>query len=223
MTGADAVRRVRRAMGLGSLLPLGGPGDGAWLSEQAAAPVLRRAAATVPGAALRRIRLTLADPGTAAEPAVPPPPSALPPGPLRLEAEVAVWEWEPLPALAAELRAELLAVASDRLGLEIAEVDLLVSELLDTAPRGRDGTDAHRVRAVDATDAAGEAAAATEGVAHLTATLGVAVHHEPDHVRVELATAVGHRPLDVARAVRATVSLALDDGRAVAVLITSVP
>ncbi|MFF3321619.1 hypothetical protein [Streptomyces sp. NPDC002889] len=224
MTGADAVWRVRRAMGMGRLVPLGGPADGAWLTEQAAEPVLRRAAAAVPGVALGPVRITLADADTAAEPAVQPPPSALPPGPLRLDAQVSVWGQEPLPALAAALRAALFAAAADRLGLEVTKVDLQVSELLDAAPESESAqeSDPRGVRAAEPTDAAGAAAAATTGVAHLTATMGTAVHLAPDHVRVELATAPDHHPLDVARAVRAAVSAALADDRAVTVLVTSV-
>ncbi|MGW6459644.1 hypothetical protein ACWF94_27590, partial [Streptomyces sp. NPDC055078] len=65
------------------------------------------------------------------------------------------------------------------------------------------------------------AAATAPGVAHLTATLGSALHLASDHVRVEVATAAGHRPLDVVRAVRQAVTAALGDGRPVSVLVTA--
>ena len=39
----------RRHLDLGRLLPLGGPHDGTWITEQAAVRVLERAAAKIPG------------------------------------------------------------------------------------------------------------------------------------------------------------------------------
>lgn len=212
---------MRQAMGLGRLVALGGPEDGIWLAERAAASVLVKATAkAVLGTAVTRLDVRLADPGAAAEPAVPAPPSALPPGAHRLTAEVAVWSGEPLPAATAALRSALARAAADRLGLVVTEVDLRVTALPDhplvPAPD-------HAPTPVTPSDAAGEAAAATAGVACLTAELGGrAVHTAVDHVRVEVATADGFRALDVGRAVRASVSAALADGRPVAVLISSV-
>ncbi|MEU4497275.1 hypothetical protein AB0F96_28460 [Streptomyces sp. NPDC023998] len=219
MTTADA---VRRRLGLGRLLPLGGAADGAWLAEQAAEAVLRSAAAQVPGVAPGRLRLALADPDTAVKAAVPPPPSALPPGPLRIEADFAAVAQEPLPATASTLRTALFTASAQLLDLEVTEVDLRVTELLDAAPETGAPAPPPGVRAVDPTDAAGTAASGAPGVAHLTATLGTPVHLAPDHVRVEVATASGHRPLEVVRAVREAVTAALADGRPVSVLITSV-
>ncbi|MGM7444871.1 hypothetical protein ACPW7O_26180, partial [Streptomyces tunisiensis] len=75
MTADRWTRMVRQQVGLGRLLPLGGPYDGAWIAERAAGGVLRDAAGReVPEARLDSVRLGLADPGTAAEPAVPAPP-----------------------------------------------------------------------------------------------------------------------------------------------------
>ncbi|NUK05703.1 hypothetical protein [Streptomyces lunaelactis] len=218
MTTADA---VRRRLGLGRLLALGGAADGAWLTEQAADTVLRRAAAEVPGVALGRLRLALVDPESAAAPALPAPPSALPPGPLRIQADFGAVAREPLPAAAAALRTALFTASAELLGLEVTEVDLRVTELLDTAPQSSAAAPPPGVRAVAPKDPAGTAAAGAPGVAHLTATLGTAVHLAPDHVRVEVATASGHQPLDVVRAVREAVTTALADGRPVAVLVTS--
>ncbi|MGW0700312.1 hypothetical protein ACWD0A_13565 [Streptomyces sp. NPDC002867] len=221
MTTAEAMRRMRQVLGLGRLVALGGPEDGTWLAERAAASVLVKAAAkAVRGAAVTRLDVRLADPAAADEPAVPPPPSALPPGAHRLAAEVAVWSGEPLPAVTAALRSALARAAADRLGLVVTEVDLRVAALPDSplppAP-------AHVPSPVTPSDPAGEAAAATAGVACLTAELGGgAVHTAADRVRVEVATAEGFRALDVGRAVRAAVSAALADGRPVAVLISSV-
>ncbi|MCT9140433.1 nucleopolyhedrovirus P10 family protein, partial [Streptomyces violarus] len=49
MTGDQWTRAVRLQMGLGRLLPLGDARDGAWIAEQAAEAVLRRAAQDAPG------------------------------------------------------------------------------------------------------------------------------------------------------------------------------
>ncbi|GGW63498.1 hypothetical protein [Streptomyces xantholiticus] len=223
MTTPDAVRRrVRRVMGLGRLLGLGGPADGAWLSESAAAAVLRRAAASVPGAALDDVRLCLADPAAAEDPTVPAPPASLPPGPLLIEADMSVWGLdEPLPSLTAALRATLFEAAVEELGLTVTAVDLRVARLLDEAPEQHSAPEPPE--AVTPSDPVGTAVARTPGVAHLTATLGTAVHRAPDHVRVELATAEGYRALDVARAVRGAVGVALGDERAVTVVISATP
>ncbi|WP_328581585.1 hypothetical protein [Streptomyces sp. NBC_00370] len=213
---------VRERLGLGRLLPLGAAADGAWLAEQAATAELRLAAAAVPGVVPGRLRVSLHDPAGAGTPAVPAPPSALPPGPLLIEGEFGALVGEPLPAVATRLRAALLACATERLGLLVDEVDLRVTGLLDgpddsTAPAGPVG-----VPAVDPQSAAAFAVTEVPGVAHLTGTLGEAVEVAADHVRVELATAAGHRPPDVARAVRAAVTAAVPGALPVAVVITAV-
>lgn len=87
MTADGWAQVVRHQLGLGRLLPLGGPRDGAWITEGAADSVLRCAAAPVRGIRLGTLRIALADPDQSYDPAVPPPPSALPPGPLRISAE----------------------------------------------------------------------------------------------------------------------------------------
>ncbi|MFI8933110.1 nucleopolyhedrovirus P10 family protein [Streptomyces sp. NPDC053474] len=153
MTGDGWAAAVRRQLGLGRVLPLGGAGDGAWLTEAAAAAVLRRAAERVTGARLTAVRVAPAGPeaaGTGDPPdayvsAVPAPPSALPPGPLCVCGEVAAGTAEPLPALVSRLRAALATAAADRLGLVVARVDLRVTELYDEPPGpgerpDRDGT-----------------------------------------------------------------------------------
>ncbi|MBJ6646823.1 hypothetical protein [Streptomyces sp. BSE7-9] len=135
MTADRWTRMVRQQVGLGRLLPLGGPYDGAWIAERAAGGVLRDAAGReVPEARLDSVRIGLADPGTAAEPAVPAPPSALPPGPLRLTAEFAATAAWPLQETASRLRTSLAVAATERLGLDVTEVDLRVTELLDEEP-----------------------------------------------------------------------------------------
>ncbi|MEU1261816.1 hypothetical protein ABZ473_06930 [Streptomyces cellulosae] len=142
MTADRWTRMVRQQVGLGRFLPLGGPYDGAWIAERAASGALREAAEReVPEVRLDGVRLGLADPDTAADPPVPPPPSALPPGPLRLTAEFATTAAWPLPETASRLRTALAVAATERLGLDVAEVDLRVTELLDEEPgAGRGGT-----------------------------------------------------------------------------------
>ncbi|CAL9411293.1 nucleopolyhedrovirus P10 family protein [Streptomyces sp. enrichment culture] len=138
MTTADRwTRAVREQLGLGRLLPLGGPGDGAWIAERAARKVLLTAARTVAGVRPGDLRIGLADPDGTQEPAVPPPPGALLPGPLRVTAgfaavvEPTAAAAEPLPTTAARLRAALTEAADRRLGLRAADVDLRVTGLLD--------------------------------------------------------------------------------------------
>lgn len=234
-------RAVRHQLGLGRLLPLGGPRDGAWIAEGAAETVLRRAVTDVRGVRLGALRIAPADPEVADEPAVPPPPGALPPGPLRVTADFAAVATEPLPTAAARLRASLATAATERLGLPVAEVDLRVTALLD------EDTEPAAVRPVEPPEAEkpaqagnGEeslvaaAALAVPGVTRLTGTLGGlgrAVHieeREEDtalprrHVRVEVAVHADHRTVDVAREVRRRVGEALPDHPTVAVLVTSV-
>jgi hypothetical protein len=240
MTAEQWERTVRQQLGLGRLLPLGGPRDGAWISEEAARGVLRSAAADLRNVRLGAVRIGLARPEETHEPAVPPPPSALPPGPLRIAAEFEATPAEPLPVTAERLRTALAGAAAGRLGLELDEVDLRVTALLE---EGAEGAERSAVRAPepprpaeagpgDETLAA-VAALAVPGVAGLTGLLGRPVHIEDRetgvgslprrHVRVELAVGAGRRALDVAREVRAAVGAALPDGPTVAVLVTAVP
>ncbi|MCX4651558.1 hypothetical protein OG249_06540 [Streptomyces microflavus] len=227
---------VRQRLGLGRLLPLGGAVEGAWIAETAAASVLR--GASVPGAVLGTLRIGPAtaavdtaaraepDGAAGADPAAPPaPPSALPPGPLRIEAEFRAAGDRPLPDAAAALRAALVTAAAARLGLEVAEVDLRVTALLDdgapdqvTAPPSGSPS----VPVAKAEGPAAVAAAAVPGVVSLTRVLGSAVHTAEDHIRIEVATAADHRALDVARSVRTAVSAATADRLPVAVLVTDV-
>ncbi|MFE7964292.1 hypothetical protein ACFU0X_14725 [Streptomyces cellulosae] len=141
MTADRWTRMVRQQVRLGRFLPLGGPYDGAWIAERAARGALRAAAEReVPEVRLDGVRLGLADLDTAVEPAVPAPPSALPPGPLRLTAEFATTAAWPLPETASRLRTALAVAATERVGLDVVEVDLRVTELLDEEPgAGRGG------------------------------------------------------------------------------------
>ncbi|ANP54263.1 hypothetical protein J2Z21_006373 [Streptomyces griseochromogenes] len=240
MTADRWAREVRHQLGLGRLLPLGGPPDGVWIAESAARAVLGRAAAGVPDARLGALRITLADPENVCEPAVPAPPSALAPGPLRVTADFAATAAEPLPTTAARLRQALATAAVERLGLAVTEVDLRVTALLDTAddrpaeapaaqpPPARETTDPDENRVA-------AAALTVPGVTRPTGSLGglgraahIEEHHVGGtalprrHVRLEVAVGTDYRAVDVARQVRAAVRDALEDRPTVAVLITAV-
>lgn len=235
MTADRWTQAVRNQLGLGRLLPLGGPHDGAWITEAAATAVLRRAARSVPGVRLTAVRLSLTDPDSAPEPAVSPPPSALPPGPLRITADFAATPAEPLPATASRLRTALASAATDRLGLTVTEVDLRVTGLLEEAPGtaeegepdGRSGDPDLRDLRLDADESRVAAAVRSVpgvtrlGAVHITAGSGT-TSLPRRHVRVEFETGASARTLDVAREVRTRVTEALPDHPSVAALVTAV-
>ena len=236
MTAEQWASAVRHRLGLGRLLPLGGPRDGAWISEAAAEAVLRRAARDLLGLRLGTLRIGLADAEEAAEPVVPAPPGALPPGPLRITADFAATAFEPLPATADLLRTTLASAATELLGLAVREVDLRVTALLEEEPEPTPPAPSPEPR--PATEPGGgeetlaaAAVLAVPGVSHLTNGLGRAGHlterqeegalpHR--HARVELAVDADHRTLDVARQVRTAVAEALLYHPTVTVLVTAV-
>ncbi|MEU2605961.1 hypothetical protein [Streptomyces albus] len=218
---------VRRQLGLGRLLPLGRAADGAWIAEEAAVGVLCRAAG---GARLSGVRIGPAGPATDG-PAVPPPPSALPPGPLRLTADLAVYADPAVPAAVDAVRGALLDCADRELGLPLTAADLRVTELLDApaAPKagGRGGPSAGSGTGGSGTEAGGRdeagrvarAVLAVDGVARLAPVVGPALSRvaagpaasavqvtgasgERRHVLVEVALSPGVRALDAARAAR---------------------
>ncbi|MFH8660109.1 nucleopolyhedrovirus P10 family protein [Streptomyces afghaniensis] len=237
MTADRWTQAVRHQLGLGRLLPLGDARDGAWIAEQAAEAVLRRAAADAPGVRIDALRVALADPADTGSPAVPAPPSGLPPGPLRVTAEFAATASQPLPTTASLLRATLATAATQRLGLTVTEVDLRVTGLLDeeTEPAGPTAPLPEPPRAAQAGgDDEGRVAAAAlkvPGVLRLTGALGHPVHIEVlpgdaalahRHVRLELAVREDHRARDVARQVRTAVRTTLPDHPTVAVLVSGI-
>lgn len=210
---------VRHQLELGRLLPLGGPGDGTWITEQAAARVLGRAAAAIPGVRLESLRIGSAPLEPVSEPAVRPPASALPPGPLTIEAAFAASLGRPLPETAAQLRSALLNTATERLGLATVTADLRVTDL-QVGPETvvRSGTSTRAMEpAPEAASAAPAArsslpetgtgpmrgpvselagvASAVPGVARLTAVLGsrpvkVQDHDDPPGRHIEVHLAV---------------------------------
>lgn len=228
MAGDQLVTAVRRQLGLGRLLPLGGPADGAWIAERAAAGVLRQAGDALPGLRIGTLRLSLADADAAPEAAVPPPPSALPPGPLLIEADVAATAGRPVPASAGLLREALLACAAERLGLEVSVVDVRVTDLLDEEEEeasGGQGDDASPFPGgapggggATADDAGPLEAAVLRvpGAVRLVPALGALsrpVREEDGHVLVQLAVAPDRRTLDVAREVRDAVGKVASAGQ----------
>ncbi|MGW7466660.1 hypothetical protein ACWGJT_18600 [Streptomyces xantholiticus] len=229
------MQAVRGRLALGRLLPLGGPDDGTWITEQAAVRTLWRTAAEIPGVRLETMRIGPAPDEPVSEPAVRPPASALPPGPLRIEAAFTASVAQPLHQAAEQVRSTLLNEAAERLGLTTVAVDLCVTDLHEgtgtqTAVRSRTAqkattppSKAAPVRSsATATGAEplrgsiGElagVASAVPGVARLTAALGgrpIRMEQQDDppgrRIEVHLAVAPGHHPLEVARAVRAAVT-----------------
>ncbi|UUU33235.1 hypothetical protein JIX56_27090 [Streptomyces sp. CA-210063] len=226
---------VRHQLDLGRLLPLGGPDDGTWITEQAAVRALGRAAAEIPSVRLETLRIGSAPLEPVSEPAVRPPASALPPGPLRIEAAFTASLGQPLPETTDQLRSTLLNAATERLGLATVTADLRVTDLHEGPETGvkprtaekamRPPPEAAAAAARSSAPATGtgsmrgpiselaDVAAAVPGVARLTTMLGshpvkVENHDDPPgrHIEVHLAVASGHHPLEVARAVRAAVA-----------------
>jgi hypothetical protein len=255
MDAEELAQAVRQQLGLGRLLPLGDADDGAWLAERAAVDALRAAVTrALPQVRPEKLRLaadTSPDAEPAQAPAVPPPPSALPPGPLRIEAQLAAPPHTPLPTLAERLREALLVAADRELGLRVTAVDLRFTDLLDGTDGGGSRTDGHAEALPAPADeprgtATAQAVIAVPGVARLAPVLGsplggrsaeavsVTDRAGPDgrtrrHVSVQLATAEGARALDVARAARRAAAKAAawdaeepDTPVTVAVLVTAV-
>ncbi|GAA4562082.1 hypothetical protein GCM10023097_80510 [Streptomyces collinus] len=127
---------VRHRLDLGRLLPLGGPGDRTWITEQAAVRVLELAAAEIPGVRLESLPIGPTPLEPVSEPTVRPPASALPPGPLRIEAACTAPLRQPLPETTDQLRSALLNAAAERLGLATVTADLRVTDLDDGPETG---------------------------------------------------------------------------------------
>ncbi|WP_371581213.1 nucleopolyhedrovirus P10 family protein [Streptomyces sp. NBC_01314] len=235
MTSDGWTKAVRRQLGFGRVLPLGSPHDGAWITERAAETVLRREAAALRGLRLGALRISLTGSGEH-DAGVPPPPSALPPGPLRVTADFAVAAGptvEPFPAMAARLRTVLSTTARERLGLRVEEVDLRVTHLLEgdeqtvhPAPEPPPTAPTTPPTSDDEVSRVAAAALSVPGVTRLTTAFGGHVATGPAlprrHILVELAVTEERRALDLAREVRTAVSDALPDHPSVAVLITAV-
>ncbi|MEU1540646.1 hypothetical protein ABZ461_21530 [Actinacidiphila glaucinigra] len=230
MTADRLARAVRRQLGLGRVLPLGGPGDTVWVTERAAVGVLRAAAGAVPGIRLGALRIGTADgPGGADGPDGPggsggsdgepgdaagllpesAPSGALPRRPLRVEAGFEATPERPLPDSAGRLRDALWRAATEDVGLETEAVDLTVTGLLEEGG-ARVALPTEPVDPPEGgrtTTTAGRAAAAVPGVAGLTSRLGGQRHPS----QVQIAVDAGHRALDVGRAVAMAVTAVTQD------------
>ncbi len=136
MDATPSAGSVREHLALGRLLPLGTDADRIWIAERAVAGVLRDAARTVPGIRLGALRVERVPGAPAPAMAAGAPPSALPPGPLRVVADFAADPRRSLPASAALLRRAMAAAADTLLGLEPAAIDLAVTGLLDAPADG---------------------------------------------------------------------------------------
>ncbi|OKI00802.1 hypothetical protein A6A06_17935 [Streptomyces sp. CB02923] len=106
---------VRTELRPGRTLPLGEPGDDAWITEAAAAKTFRAAAETLPDVQAGSCRVTL----------------LAPQGPMKVALELAAgYEW-PLPALADRVRERVRAAARDGVGLDVEEIDVTVVDLVE--------------------------------------------------------------------------------------------
>ncbi|MFI9105026.1 hypothetical protein ACIGXA_31420 [Streptomyces fildesensis] len=143
MTVDRLARAVREQIAFGRVLPLGGAGDGVWITENAAADALRGAVAGLTGVRVGTLRVgpeAVRVPRQETEPTAEPatdtdnmplvPPSAVPYGPLCVTAAFEAAIDRPLPATAERLRTALWSAAHD-LGLAVASVDLDVTGLMD--------------------------------------------------------------------------------------------
>ncbi|WP_282697941.1 hypothetical protein [Streptomyces sp. CC208A] len=214
---------VRDRLAPGRLLPLGTAADGAWLAERAAREVLGRAAAVVRDVVPGLLRIGAAAEASAAAPErpFPVPPGGLPAGPLRIEAEFAVVAGRPLPQVAEEVRALLLA-AAEELGLAVTEADLRVTDLLDEAPEPEETPPPPGRTSPAVDDPVALAVLRVPGVAAVTDALGPPVHRTADAVRVECAVTADRPVMEVARAARTAAAAAAPEDAAVTVLITEV-
>lgn len=122
---------VRTELRPGPLVPLDEP-EG-WITETAAARLFRRAAEALPGVAAGSCRITPLSGRTVVR-------GRLPHEPLRVRLEIAVDLARPVPETSAAVRGRVLRAAADHIGLDLAEVDVAVIDLLDgVPPRGGAG------------------------------------------------------------------------------------
>ncbi|WP_055720939.1 hypothetical protein, partial [Streptomyces niveiscabiei] len=147
------------------------------------------------------------------------PPTALPPGPLKMTAEFSARPTEPLPNSAARLRAALAAASAQRLGLVVTEIDLRVTGLVlpEDPP---DEPEPLRPWQGTVPDALAGVPGVLGGTVRLEERAGTNALPRT-HARVEIAVRADLRTLDVAREARAAAQR-LPGGPSVAVLVTAV-
>lgn len=130
---ADRVMEVvRTELRPGRLLPLGEVSEDNWVTEAAAARVLRAAAERLPGVAAGSCRIRSASATDSAR--LPRPGARLPRGPLQVRMELAVSPTWSVPDVVTALRRLVSASARDDLGLDLAGIDVVVVDLLDQDP-----------------------------------------------------------------------------------------
>ncbi|WP_395293053.1 hypothetical protein ACF9IK_05215 [Kitasatospora hibisci] len=126
---------VRTEIRPGALIPLGDAFDDDWITEAAAAGVLRSAVDTLAGLRAGSCRITPhrgpGGPGRA--PALPG--SRLPRGPLRIDVEVFADLSRPLPHSVELVRSAVARAAALRLGLDVHRIDVTVRDLLPQEER----------------------------------------------------------------------------------------
>ncbi|MFE3204975.1 Asp23/Gls24 family envelope stress response protein [Embleya sp. NPDC059237] len=126
--GTRVMRLVRAELHTGRLLPLGEPDEQLMLTETAAARTLRAAADAEPGVQARSCRIRPFENRA----------GAAVPGPVTVRLSVGVPYGEPIHALADRLRERVRRAAMERLGLEVAKVDVDVVGL-EPAADAREG------------------------------------------------------------------------------------
>jgi hypothetical protein len=114
---------VRTELRPGPLVPLDEPAG--WITETAAARLLRQAAEGLPGVAAGSCRIV---PLSGARV---PWGGRLPREPLRVQLEIAIHPDLTVPAASTAVRSRVLRAAADHIGLDLAEVDIAVVDVLE--------------------------------------------------------------------------------------------
>ncbi|MBB5937354.1 Asp23/Gls24 family envelope stress response protein [Streptomyces zagrosensis] len=119
---------VRTELRPGRMLPLGEPADDAWIAEVAAAKVFRETAESLPGVFAGSCKVMPIDPAAARR-------SLLPGGqdhrgPMRVSLELtATLDWT-VPELAALVRQLVADAAREAVGMDVAEIDVSVVDVI---------------------------------------------------------------------------------------------
>ncbi|MYW05990.1 Asp23/Gls24 family envelope stress response protein [Streptomyces sp. SID3343] len=125
--GTRVMRLVRAELHTGRLLPLGEPDEELTLTETAAARALRAAVDAEPGVQARSCRIRPHENRA----------GAAVPGPVVVRLSVGVPYGEPIHPLTDRLRARVRRAAAERLGLEVAKVDVDVVDLEGNDPAAK--------------------------------------------------------------------------------------
>ncbi|MFJ9380118.1 Asp23/Gls24 family envelope stress response protein [Streptomyces sp. NPDC101455] len=118
---------VRLELRPGRPLPLGEPAEDLWIMEAVAARALRAAAESVPGVRAGSCRLR--DGGDGGD------------GTVEVRLDIHAPADAPLPELAARVRERVWEAADRELGMEVAAVDIRVTDLVSTPMSDDDGDD----------------------------------------------------------------------------------